>query len=431
MADFLPLPAHPDLDHYRTLAKEFQRACRRKQPDAIRDWASAWLRRRTDTDPGDLGRVERAWTNLVKKKPALADCTLADAQFFMARLHGFASWPEFSRHVVALSRVNTGTAIFESAIDAIVSGDAATLARLLREHPEIVRARSTRDHHATLLHYVSANGVEDFRQKTPKNIVEIARMLLDAGADVNAESNSYGGRDTTYGLTATSCHPEEAGVQDDLLELLLQRGAMIEDRADRGAVNACLHNGRGRAARFCAEHGAHLDLEGAAGVGRLDALKTFVRPDGTLMNGATEKQLVDGFAWAAEYGHSTVVEYLIDAGMPLDSRLRHDGQTALHWAGLGGHADVVRLLVARGAPVSQKDLSYGGTPLDWTIYGWGNRGNLTDAEAERYYDSVRQLVSAGASLDPNWLDVSGDAERGRAKRKLEEDPRMRAALGQA
>jgi hypothetical protein len=229
-------------------------------------------------------------------------------------------------------------------------------------------------------------------------------------------------------LTATSAPPEIAGVQDELLELLLARGAFIEDRADRGAVNACLHNGRGRAAAFVASRGAHLDLEAAAGVGRLDVVKTFVQPDGTLTNAATQKQMIDGFAWAAEYGHLAVVEYLVKAGMPLDARLRHDGQTALHWAAYGGHADVVRLLLERGAPVNQKDLSYDGTPLEWAIYAWGNRGEMSDAEAELYYEVAGLLAKAGGSVNANWLNVSEDAERGRAKRKLEADLRMIRAL---
>jgi ankyrin repeat protein len=428
MADIIRLPARPDIDHYKTLAKEFQDACRGDAPGAVREWAAAWLRRRHDAQPGDVDRVVRTWTSLVKTRPALKACSLADAQFVVARIHGFDTWPAFAAHIDTLARASSGTATFEAAVDAIVGGDIATLERLLREHPDLVRQRSTREHGATLLHYVSANGVEDFRQKTPKNIVEIARLLLDAGADVNAESNSYGGHDTTFGLAATSVHPETAGVQDDLLELLLQRGALVEDRATHGAVNACLHNGRGKAAMFIAAHGAHLDLEAAAGVGRLDVVKTFVQPDGTLTNGATEKQKIDGFAWAAEYGHTAVVEYMLNAGMPLDSRLRHDGQTALHWAAWGGHADVVRLLLKRGAVVSVKDRSYDGTPLDWAIYAWGNRSDLSETEAERYYEVVGLLAGAGASLDPNWLDVSGDAERGRAKRKLEADVRMMAAL---
>jgi len=76
--------------------------------------------------------------------------------------------------------------------------------------------------------YVSANGIEDFRQKTPKNSVEIAKLLLDAGAEVNAESDAYGGRPTTLRLTATSCHPEAAGLSIPLMELLISRGAPIE-----------------------------------------------------------------------------------------------------------------------------------------------------------------------------------------------------------
>ena len=151
---------------------------------------------------------------------------------------------------------------------------------------------------------------------------------------------------------------------------------------------ACLHNGRGKAAAFIAARGGQLDLEDAAGVGRLDVVKTFVRPDGTLMNGATQKHLIDGFAWAAEYGHTAVVEYLLDAGMPLDSRLRHDGQSALHWAGLGGHADTVRFSSARRA-IDQTD-PYEGAPLDWTGTD-GNRGGLSG----RRRNSTRHRESAG------------------------------------
>ena len=89
---------------------------------------------------------------------------LADAQFFIAHTVGFASWPKFARHLAGLERVNSPVSKFEAAVNAIVSGDFAALDKLLRESPELVRARSTRKHRSTLLHYVSANGVEDFRQ---------------------------------------------------------------------------------------------------------------------------------------------------------------------------------------------------------------------------------------------------------------------------
>src|SRR5439155_21757545 len=173
-----------------------------------------------------------------------------------------------------LTQTDSAVARFESAVDAVIAGDVATLQRLLRDRPELVRARSTRSHHSTLLHYVGANGVEGFRQKTPSNAVEILNILLDAGAEVDAPADMYGGGSTTLGLVATSIHPELAGAQIALLETLLNRGATI-DTGGRGAVIGCLHNGRGAAAEFLASRGARLDVEGAAGVGRLDLVERF------------------------------------------------------------------------------------------------------------------------------------------------------------
>ena len=110
----------------------------------------------------------------------------------------------------------------------------ATLKRLLDENPQLIRARSTREHQATLLHYVSANGVEGYRQKTPNNAAKVAEILLQAGAEVDAEAQVYDGGATTLGLAATSIHPEQAGVQDRLMEILLEHGAAIDHRIGAG-----------------------------------------------------------------------------------------------------------------------------------------------------------------------------------------------------
>ncbi len=233
MSDALPLPPRPNLEQYKKLAKDFQKACKLNESDAVRVWFARWSETLARLQGVELTsdvkqrieresrQIESRWQKFKQSNERAARCTLADAQFFIARGHGFASWPKFAKHIQALERANTPVSQFEAAADAIAKGDLETLKTLLAENPALVRKRSTREHRSTLLHYVSANGIEDYRQKTPQNIVEITKLLLDAGADVNAESDAYRGRSTALGLTATSCHPEEAGVQFPLMELLI------------------------------------------------------------------------------------------------------------------------------------------------------------------------------------------------------------------
>lgn len=277
---------------------------------------------------------------------------------------------------------------FEEAADAIVNGDAAILRGLLHSDPGLIRVRSVRDHRATLLCYVGANGVEDFRQKTPPNIVEIARILIDAGAEIDALADIYG-KSTAFGLAATSVHPVHAGVQIPLLETLLEAGAAIDGPAGAPAIIACLHNGRGEAAEFLAARGAPLNLESAAGVGDLEAVASFFAPDGTLQPPATPSQLADGFTWACEYGRVEVVKFLLEHGVDLRAKSRPHGQTPLHWAAFGGHPDIVRLLLARHAPTDVKDDPHQQTPLGWALYA---RENLPADADHLPFDRVVELL---------------------------------------
>jgi ankyrin repeat protein len=412
MSDALALPPRPNIERYRKLANDFQQVCKTGDPGAVRDWAVRWvkelalLRDLPDTPEarreagGDVERIERRWRSLQNSNEHAERCRLAGAQLLVARCHGFLSWPKFAKHLEAMARAHSPVSQFEAAVDAIVGGDVETLKTLLRTDPSLVRARSTREHRSTLLHYVSANGVEDFRQRTPKNIIEITRLLLDAGADVNAESDAYGGRSTTLGLTATSCHPEAAGVQLALMDVLIERGAIIDGPDSGSGVTACLHNGRGEAAEYLANHGARLDLEAASGIGWLDNVKSFFEEAGRLKPPATEQQLADGFTWACEFGRNSVIEFLLEHGMEVGAKLRGD-ETGLHWAAYEGHADTVRLLLDRGAPVDVIDGKFGGTPLEWALYGWGNRAG--GSEPRPYYEAVARLVRAGSKVDPGWF----------------------------
>ena len=59
----------------------------------------------------------------------------------------------------------------------------------------------------------------------PLNLAEITRLLLDAGGDVNATANMYGGGSTALGLLVTSDHPANAGVTGAVLKVLVDAGA--------------------------------------------------------------------------------------------------------------------------------------------------------------------------------------------------------------
>jgi len=400
--DALPLPLHPSIERYKKTAKELVKACKTGEPAAIRDWAEEWVGALVKlsglaTTP-ELPVSTQNWIEDVAEfaRRTLLDsdrkCALTDAQFVIARSHGFESWPTFSRHVNALARESR----FEAAADAIVNGDIGTLKRLLREEPELIHARSRREHGATLLHYVSANGVEGYRQKTPQNIVEITEMLLRAGAEIDATANVYGGGCTTLGLAATSVHPERAGVQEALLQALLGHGANMDQRSGAGngqsIVSGCLANGRLNAADFLASRGARLDLVAAAGLGRLDLVETFYPQ-------VTEEQVRDAFLWACEYGRNHVVEFLLGKGVDLIVHSR-DGQTGLHWAVIGGQLDTVKLLLRHKAPLEVEN-SYGGTVLGQALWSAAHGG-----DPELYVAILETLLEAGAKIPDHHVPIN-------------------------
>jgi ankyrin repeat protein len=404
--DTKELPARPSLEQYKKQAKELLKSVKSGHPQTLEHI----LQRIKKDHPrfGNLAALEQQGTKL----------RLADAQLVIAREHGFESWPRFAKHIEGLTRISSPVSKFELAVDAVVTGDAAKLERLLDEDSELVRERSTRLHHATLLHYVGANGVENYRQKTPENAVKISEILLKAGADVHAVADIYGGSDT-LGLAATSVFPYLAGVQDALIDILLEYGANLNEER---LVRACLSNGRGRAAEHLAKRGASLDLEGAAGVGRLDLVKTFFNDDGSLKASAAQKQMELGFTWACEYGRTNVVEFLLQSGVGVDA-MPH-GETGLHWAAYAAHIDVLKLLLERKAPIHVIDRRHGGTPLQWALHAWGDPP--LETSPGNYYEVVALLVSAGATVDPAWFaDHSGKRP---LVEKIRADPRMLAAL---
>jgi ankyrin repeat protein len=397
--DVLPLPPHPDLDQYRKRAKELTAAARAGEA-ALLSWTMQWIETLARLHPGaanssprELGRRAHQVTEFASERLRQADYSLSQAHFVIARAHGFASWRRLVNHVDGLAHLASDISAFERAADAIVTGDLPTLERLLRADPDLVRARSSREHRATLLHYVSANGVESYRQRTPSNIDAITRYLLEAGAEVDAEADVYGGGQTTLSLVVTSEHPRAAGVQNALADLLLARGA----RMHPGIVHYCLVNGCPEAGAHLAELGAPVGFVEAAGIGRLDPIRQAFEAPKTV----SPKDQAAALVMAAWSGQREVIALLLDLGVDPGARREHDGQTALHAAAFQGDAAMVELLLRHGAPLEVTDMVYGTTPIVWALHAWLKEGR---EDAQAYTRILLALAAAGAKLNRERLD---------------------------
>src|SRR5438876_6692473 len=110
------LPVRPDLDQYKKQAKELLAAC--KSGDAVA-----------------LARVAVHHRG--------SRLTLADAQFVIAREHGFDSWPKFSRHIEQLVLARTVAAITDpvAAFLEAAGGPRYGFASGTLEQAELIRQR--------------------------------------------------------------------------------------------------------------------------------------------------------------------------------------------------------------------------------------------------------------------------------------------------
>jgi ankyrin repeat protein len=308
----------------------------------------------------------------------IRDATLSsdDARLTIARYYDFLDWPSLAAYVEAVS--TPGPIFeFESAIEAVINGELAALEDAIRRDPALIRARSSRVccfdppvHRATLLHYVAANGVEGYRQRTPPEALAISRALLQAGAEPDALADMYGAECTTMSMLVSSSHPANAGLQVPLVELLLDFGAAIEGRGTKkwgGPLHTALAFGMTDAAKVLAKRGARVDLPAAAGLGLVDDAAR-------LLASASREARHRALSLAAQHGQVDIVCLLLDAGEdPNRYNLEgnHAHSTPLHQAVLGGHESVVRMLIDRGARQDIRDTVWNGTPLGWAIYGGG------------------------------------------------------------
>jgi hypothetical protein len=284
---------------------------------------------------------------------------------------------------------------FELGVKAVVAGDEAILGALVLANRALLRARSTRAHRATLLHYAAARGGEACAGAAQRNAVNVTEMLRRAGAVVDGVAEIYRGEVTALGLLR-SCKAllrqqlTPAGVQAALIETLLDAGADIHAFAGGWQpLMWALAAGRQEAAETLLRRGARVDNLGTAVLlGRLDLVEKFV-----CLDTEPRTQIEYAFLLACGGSRTDIATFLLNMGVDLAAK-DDIGHTALHCAAWSGNTDIVQLLLERGASLEAKN-SYGGTVLGSTL--WFALNDPFDGVD--YPTMINLLIAAGAKVD--------------------------------
>ncbi len=316
------LPSEPDLAQLRKQAKDLRQAISRSEPDAV-------------------GRLVQHHPDFAHAARSHTQATLVDAQLVIAREYGFGSWAKLIHRLQEIAREQAfetvGSGYF-SVKD--VPGDPARLEQLLRARPELVRAKYERMQY-TLLHYAAW-----------RNHIEVARILLRSGADVNAKAK---GGATPLAVALWFCAKETA-------ELLYESGA------------------------------TQYSLRIASGLGHMERVGRYFTSDGRLtddahrgrerwsdsyqygidrpLSDAPEEVLADALSIAVRNDRFEVSDYLIAHGADVN-RIVYIG-TALHQCALFNKEEAVRYLIDHGADPAIHDDEHERSAAAWADF-FGNR----------------------------------------------------------
>ncbi|OQE34407.1 hypothetical protein PENCOP_c018G08548 [Penicillium coprophilum] len=178
----------------------------------------------------------------------------------------------------------------------------------------------------------------------------IVELLLERGADVNAQGGSYGN------ALQAAC----LGGHDKIAQMLLERGADVNAQGGYygNALQAACDGGHDKIAQMLLERGADVNAQGGRYGNALQA--------------------------ACDGGHDKIAPMLLERGADVNAQGGSYGN-ALQAACLGGHDKIALMLLERGADVNAQGGSY---------------GNALQAACDRGHDKIAlMLLERGADVN--------------------------------
>ncbi|KAJ7799349.1 ankyrin repeat-containing domain protein [Mycena olivaceomarginata] len=212
---------------------------------------------------------------------------------------------------------------------------------------------------------------------------KICQLLLNKGADVNAQGRIYGNA-----LQAAACQGH-----DKIVQVFLDKGADVNAQGGHfgNALQAAASGGHDKIVQVLLDKGADVNAqEGeygnalyAAAYGGHDKIVQVLLDKGADVN-AQGGEYANALHAAASGGHDKIVQVLLDKGADVNAQGGFYGN-ALYAAAYGGHDKIVQVLLDKGADVNAQG---------------GQYGNALQAAASEGHDKIVQvLLDKGADVN--------------------------------